>query len=287
MKTIPRSRFRVARLLRSCTPLRRGVVSLVGAGPGDPGLLTLQAALRIAEAEVVFHDALVSDTILDLCRPGTRLVSVGKRRAAHSVPQARIVAALIDEARAGRCVVRLKGGDPFVFGRGGEEAVALIEAGVPFEIVPGVSAGIAVPALAGIPVTHRGLSGSAAFVTAHDLSDTREGLAHRARLAHLARGAETIVIFMAGAMLREVREVLLTAGLPAGTPAALIESGSLPQERVARGTVDTIPALLEPHAGGPVLVVVGKTVELSRALGIHREDPPATARREARQTRLG
>ena len=158
MKSVPRSHLRVGRLLRACEPLARGVVSLVGAGPGDPGLLTLKAAYRLGEADVVFYDALVSAAILDLCRPGTRLVSVGKRRGAHSVSQADIVAALVREARLGRSVVRLKGGDPFVFGRGGEEALALLDAGIPFEVVPGISAGIAVPAIAGIRVTHRGLA---------------------------------------------------------------------------------------------------------------------------------
>jgi uroporphyrin-III C-methyltransferase len=264
---LPRSLFRLGRLLRASAALPPGVVSLVGAGPGDPGLLTVKAARRLGEADVVFHDALVSEAILELCRPGTRLVPVGKRRGAHTLPQEEIVEALVREARAGRMVVRLKGGDPFVFGRGGEEALALRDAGIPFEVVPGVSAGVAVPAVAGIPLTHRGLSGSAAFVTAHHLGDDDTGEAVRARIAQLARGADTLVIFMAGAELQAVRRTLLDAGTPPGTPAALIESGTLPEQRVARGTLGTLPELLEPRCGGPVLVVVGKTVDLSEALG--------------------
>ena len=135
----------------------------MGAGPGDPGFLTLRAAQRLREADVVYHDALVSLDVLALCRKDARLVPVGKRRASVLRPQRDIEAALIRDARQGLAVVRLKGGDPFVFGRGGEEALALLRSGISFEIIPGVSSGIAVPALAGIPLTHRGLSSSAAL----------------------------------------------------------------------------------------------------------------------------
>ncbi len=261
MKTPSRAHFRVARLLRACSGLPAGVVSLVGAGPGDPGLLTLKAARRLAEADVVFHDALVSDEILELCRPGIRLVSVGKRRGSVTLPQDEIVKALVREARAGRSVVRLKGGDPFVFGRGGEEALALLASGTAFEIVPGVSAGVAVPALAGIPLTHRGMSSSVAFVTAHHVTESCAQ-----RLAHLAHGSDTLVVFMAGAQLHEVRGSLAAAGMPADTPAALVESGSLPRQRVARGTLATLPDLLAPRASGPVLLILGRTVGLSDEL---------------------
>lgn len=247
-------------------PGRGGSVSLVGAGPGDPGLLTLRGAERLREADVVYHDALVSPGILALCREGARVVNVGKRRGAHARDQRVIEALLVRDARAGLAVVRLKGGDPFVFGRGGEEAIALIGKGVPFEVIPGVSSGTAVPALAGIPLTHRGLSGSAAFVTAHDLAPGAAGDAVRSRLLHLARGADTLIVFMAGAELARIREVLLEAGLPGRTPAALIESGSLPEERIATGTLRGLESLRGEAPAGPVLLVVGKTVALADQL---------------------
>ena len=254
--------FRLGRLLRACEPLERGVVSLVGAGPGDPGLLTIKAARRLGEADVVYHDALVSDEILTLCTPGARLVPVGKRRGAVTMPQEAIVDAMAQDAARGLAVVRLKGGDPFVFGRGGEEALALLERGVSFEIVSGVSSGIAVPASAGIPVTHRGVAGSVAFVTAHDAADPAE----RSRLSHLAQGADTIVIFMAGTELPGVARALLEAGLPGSTAAAVIESGTRAEQRVSRGTLDRLGMLGGSPANGPVLAVVGRTVALGDLL---------------------
>lgn len=265
-------------------PLRAGggIVSLVGAGPGDAGLLTLRAAQRLREADVVYHDALVSAEVLACCRPQARLVPVGKRRGSAPVPQSQIEADLVREARSGLRVVRLKGGDPFVFGRGGEEALTLLRAGVPFEVVPGVTSGTSVPALAGIPLTHRGVSRSAAFLTAHDLTGTGDGRAARARLAHLARGAETLVLFMAGAELDRVRRTLLGAGLAASTPAALIESGTTPDERSVLGTIGDLPDLLVRLApnGGPLLAVIGGTVALAAEIG-----PAMTAVNPAKVTR--
>ena len=254
----------------------RGSVSLVGAGPGDPDLLTLKGARRLRQADVVYYDALVDSELLGHCRPGAVRVPVGKRRGRLTLPQEGINGALVRDARAGRRVVRLKGGDPFVFGRGGEEALALLRAGVPFEVVPGVTSGVAVPALAGIPVTHRGLSTSAAFVTAHDLADGPEGEAARRRLGDLARGADTLVVFMAGAHLGRVERTLLEAGLPEETPAAVIESGSFKSQCVRRGTLRGLSSLgtatgEEAPGGaakgqGPVLIVLGRTVALGALL---------------------
>ena len=261
-KTTSPALFRVGRLLRACEPAAAGVVSLVGAGPGDPGLLTIKAARRLGEADVIYHDALVSDAILTLCRPGARLVPVGKRRGSIRMSQEAIIDALAVDARRGLTVVRLKGGDPFVFGRGGEEALALLERGVTFEIVPGISSGIAVPAAAGIPVTHRGVSSSVAFVTAHDVADASV----RARLRHLAQGADTLVIFMAGTELPGVAKALIDAGLPGGTEAAVIESGTRVEERILRVTLDGLGASLPVPASGPLLVVVGRTVALGDIL---------------------
>jgi uroporphyrin-III C-methyltransferase len=251
---------------RGDRPGSRGQVTLVGAGPGDPGLLTLTAVRRLRAADVVYYDALVNHAVLEHARPGARLVDVGKRRGASPVPQAEIEAALAREAQAGRRVVRLKGGDPFVFGRGGEEAVALRRLGIDVEVVPGVSAGIAVPSAAGIPVTHRGLSSSAAFVTAHDLGGGADGIAARRRLGRLARSADTLVVFMAGAHLERLRTTLIDAGLPPTTPAAVIESGTLPAQRAEYGTLDRLEALGAARGGGPVLVVVGATVALAAIL---------------------
>ena len=243
-------------------------MSLVGAGPGDPELMTLKGARRLREADAVYYDALAPRELLEWCRPEASLVAVGKRRGAASVRQSEIEAALVRDARAGLSVVRLKGGDPFVFGRGGEEALALLREGIPFELVPGVTSGTAAPALAGIPLTHRGVSSSAAFVTAHDLEESSGECAAAARLRHLALGAGTIVIFMAGAQLARVRRNLLEAGLAPDHPAALIESGTTPEERVAIGTVGGLEGLREElgEAGGPVLIVVGPTVSLSSQL---------------------
>lgn len=243
--------------------MERIAVSLVGAGPGDPGLLTLRAADRLRTADVILHDALVSTEILALRGPSSRLVSVGKRRGRATLTQDQINARLIDEARAGGRVVRLKGGDPFVFGRGGEEALALLAAGVAFEIVPGVCSGIAVPGLAGIPLTHRGVSASAAFVTAHDLSAGAASRRGRERLRHLAQGADTLVIFMARDELARVRRTLIVAGLSPETPAALIESGSTPQEAISRSDLRRLDALAAGSGRGPALLVVGETVAIS------------------------
>jgi uroporphyrin-III C-methyltransferase len=238
----------------------------VGAGPGDPDLLTVAAVARLATADVVYYDALVGPGVLAHARPGARLVPVGKRRGAAIMGQEAIVAALVRDVRAGRRVVRLKGGDPFVFGRGGEEALGLLRAGIRAEIVPGVSAGIAVPAAAGIPLTHRGVSSSAALCTAHDLGDGPEGRALRRRIGRLARAAETLVLFMAGAHLDRLREVLIAAGVPPALPAAVVESGTLPAERVRRGVVADLAGLGTEIGRGPILVVIGPTVALAEAL---------------------
>jgi len=245
---------------------RPGSVSLVGAGPGDPDLLTVAAVARLAAADVIYYDALIGPGVLAHARPGARLVAVGKRRGAAVMSQEAIEAALIREVRAGRRVVRLKGGDPFVFGRGGEEALALLRAGIRAEIVPGITAGVAVPAAAGIPLTHRGVASSAALCTAHDLGDSPAGRALRRRIGRLARAAETLVLFMAGAHLGRLRDVLIEAGLPRTTPAAVVESGTLPGERARRGVLADLADLGAGGSGGPILVVVGATVALAEAL---------------------
>ena len=198
-----------------------GMIYLVGAGPGDPELLTLRAVSALRSADTIIYDRLVHPGALAHAAPHTRLLYVGKEGGGAQVPQAEICELLISQARLGRTVVRLKGGDPFVFGRGGEEALALEAAGLPYAVIPGVSSGVAAPALAGIPVTHRGIAASVTFATC----TLAEG---EVSWAHLA-GAPTLVLFMAGARLGEVSARLMAAGKAASTPAAIIESASLPE----------------------------------------------------------
>lgn len=240
-----------------------GTVYLVGAGPGDPGLLTLRAAELLERADVLVYDALVSDAILERSARAER-VYVGKRGGQHSRTQEQINAILIDLAGKHGTVVRLKGGDPFVFGRGGEEALALVEAGVPFEVVPGVTAGIAAPAYAGIPVTQRGMSASVAFVTGHE-DPTKPDT--DVDWAHLARGVGTVVFYMGVGKMAENFRRLVEHGRAPETPAAAIEWGTYPRQRTVAGTLETLPAIArEAGIGAPSLIVVGEVVSLRDTL---------------------
>ena len=238
-----------------------GTVWLVGAGPGDPGLLTLNAAHALAEADVVLHDALVSPEILALA-PRARLEPVGKRAGGARTKQLRINQRLIDLARDRQRVVRLKGGDPLVFGRGGEEALALAAAGIRFRIIPGISAGIGGTASAGIPVTHRGLARSVAFVTGHDATGELPALDWHA----LSRGADVLVLYMALRQAGAIAARLRAAGRAPDEPVAFISAASTPRQRVAITTLAeaaTIAASIPATA--PTLIVVGPVVAL-RAL---------------------
>ena len=232
----------------------KGQVALVGAGPGDPGLLTVRATELLSRAEVVFYDALVDSAVLDWCRPDAELVPVGKRGGAPSTAQAAIEREMIAAARAGRFVVRLKGGDPFVFGRGGEEVLALAGAGVSVEVVPGVSSVVAAPALAGIPLTHRGLAASFAVTTAR----RADGALHDFR--DLA-GVDTLVVMMVVNSLAAVADQLVAAGRSPSCPAAVVESASTPSQRVVRGVLRTIASQSRAaRVEGPALLVVGDVV---------------------------
>jgi siroheme synthase len=273
-KTTPPALFRLGRLLRASSALPAGVVSLVGAGPGDPGLLTIKAARRIGEADVIYHDALVSDAILKLCRPGVRLVAVGKRRGKITMPQEAIVDALAREARRGLAVVRLKGGDPFVFGRGGEESPGLARARRALRDRPRRVLRRRRPRGRGYSCHPSGHVELRRIVTAHDVADP----AVRTRLSHLAQGADTLVIFMAGTELHGVEAALIDAGLPRATEAAIIESGTRAEERILRGTLDGLGALLPASASGPLLVVLGPTVALGDALRAARRKQAAASR---------
>ena len=209
-------------------------VVLVGAGPGAADLLTVRAARVLAAAEVVVFDRLVTEEVLDLVPPSAERIYVGKSRADHCLPQDEINALLVRLGRTGRRVVRLKGGDPFVFGRGGEEIEALAAAGVPYEIVPGVTAALACAAQAGIPLTHRAVARSLTFVTGH----TRDGVLD-IDFEAAARGG-TLAVYMGLVTLPGLRDGLLAAGLPPGTPAALVERGGTAAQRMLRGTLDEL-----------------------------------------------
>ena len=228
-------------------------IHLVGAGPGDPDLLTLRAARLLAEADVVVHDGLVSPDILAMARPGAELVSVAKRRSHHSVPQAEINALLVREARAGRRVVRLKGGDPLVFGRGGEEAEEARACGIPVEIVPGISAANGAAAAAQIALTHRDASSAVSFVAGQckGLSDQN--------WAGLAGKGRTLVIYMGVKTAPQIAEKLMEDGLAPDMPVAVIENATRPEQRVLRGPLAALPDLVvTERVQSPALIVIGE-----------------------------
>ncbi len=247
-----------------------GFVYLVGAGPGDPELLTLRAVAALQKADAIIYDRLVHPGALAHAAPHTRLLYVGKEGGGAQVPQREINELLVSQARLGRTVVRLKGGDPFVFGRGGEEALALEAARIPYAVVPGVSSGIAAPALAAIPVTHRGLSASVTFATCTRADGGIDW-------AHLA-GAGTLVLFMAGAKIGEVAERLIAAGRSAATPAAIIESASLPEQRVTTAPLCELGAAAAAAViGSPALLVIGEVVALREQLASLGQLPAVTS----------
>ncbi|MFL5319415.1 MAG: uroporphyrinogen-III C-methyltransferase [Myxococcaceae bacterium] len=258
--------------------MKTGIVYLVGAGPGAPDLITLRGAEALRKAQTVVYDRLVHPDLLRLAPARARLIYAGKEGGGPQTTQEEINEILVAQARLGRTVVRLKGGDPFVFGRGGEEALALAEARIPFEIVPGISSGVGVPALAGIPVTHRGLSRSVTFVTAH----TKDGDQQWARYAP----GDTLVIFMGGQRLKQTAAELIRAGRASSTPAAVIESGSWDNERVIEGTLgDIAERVAAADLGSPALFVVGEVISLRQKLSesLQRAEPSQRSRKGAVQ----
>jgi uroporphyrin-III C-methyltransferase/precorrin-2 dehydrogenase/sirohydrochlorin ferrochelatase len=267
----------------SATAATGGFVSLVGAGPGDPELLTLKAARALAGADVVFYDGLVSNDVLELAR-GAQRFSVAKRAGGGGTPQESIHHLLVRAARRGKRVVRLKGGDPFVFGRGGEEALALAAAGVPFEVIPGISSALAAPALAGIPVTHRGLASAFLVVAGHSASS------YRPVLDGLAPGAATVVVLMGVATRAELATFLLARGWEAATPAALLLAAGTPDSHAWVGTLASLgdAAIPAPLADAPGTIVIGAVVAVADASRIDAgtvagpESPFCAAERSAR-----
>ncbi|WP_043764176.1 siroheme synthase CysG [Aeromonas taiwanensis] len=237
-----------------------GEVVLVGAGPGDPGLLTLKALQQIQQAEVVLYDQLVSAEILDLVRRDATLVSVGKKAGAHSVPQEETNRLLVEYARAGNRVVRLKGGDPFMFGRGGEELEVLAEEGIPFSVVPGITAAAGATAYAGIPLTHRDHAQSAVFITGHCQKEGKEP-----DWQQLATTNQTLVIYMGLMRSEHIQQQLVSHGRGQSTPIAIIERGTTARQRVLTGTLAEL-AELAAQAVSPSLIVIGEVVSLRKQL---------------------
>lgn len=245
-------------------PAATGKVYLTGAGPGDPELITLKAVRLLGTADLVLIDDLVDRALLEHARPDARVVEVGKRGGCKSTPQAFIERLMIRAARAGKIVVRLKGGDPFVFGRGGEEVIALEAAGVQVEVISGVTAGIAAPAAVGIPVTHRGLARGVTLVTGH----TRDGAAPDWKaLAALAQAAgTTLVIYMGMKNIAAMCVQLQDAGLSAATPAAAVQSGTCDRQRHVTATLATLAvAVADARLASPAVIVIGAVAQLARA----------------------
>jgi len=252
-------------------PFAPGTVWLVGAGPGDPGLLTALALHALEQAEVVVHDALVSDEILALVGDRARLVDAGKRGGGRRVPQAATTARLIAEARAGHRVLRLKGGDPFMFGRGAEEAQALAAAGIGFRLVPGVTAGIGGLAYAGIPATHRDINGAVTFVTGHG------GDGRPVDWSALA-GNPVLVVYMGLGALHDIALRLIAAGRAVETPLAIVSDASTSRQRVIETTLGAASlAARREHATSPAIIVIGDVVKSRRDLDWFVPRPAAAA----------
>jgi uroporphyrinogen III methyltransferase/synthase len=249
-----------------------GKVYLVGAGPGDPGLITVKGLALLKKADVIIHDRLIPHELLAEARSDAEIIDAGKAQHDHRIPQPQINALLVEKALAGKQVVRLKGGDPFVFGRGSEEALHCYSAGVPFEIVPGVTSAVAVPAYAGIPVTQRDLASAFTVFTGHENPNKPESAVDYPALVSAAR-AGTLVLLMGVTYLTSIVDMLLKAGLDGDTAAACIESGTLPNQRVIEGTLSTIVALAQTaQVQSPALFVIGEVVKL-RGAGLNWYNP--------------
>jgi uroporphyrin-III C-methyltransferase len=250
-------------ITRVCCEAKRGTVYLVGAGPGDPGLLTLKALALLETCDAVVYDYLVNPEVLSHVHAFAERIYVGKVGGGRHTPQRQINLLLIQQARAGKRVVRLKGGDPFLFGRGAEEAEALVEAGVPFEVVPGISSALAVPTYAGIPLTHRGMSSSVAVITGARGGD---GAYESGAFAHPA-SADTVVVLMGVAHLREIANDLVNSGRSAETPAAVVRWGTYNGQQTVTGTLGSIAVEAE-RAGlrAPAVIIIGEVVRLRERL---------------------
>ena len=262
-------------------PAKSGIVYLVGAGPGDPGLITVRGAELLRSADVVVYDYLSNPRLLAHC-PNAEAIYVGKKAAHHSMTQEQINALLVEKGEAGKRVVRLKGGDPFVFGRGGEECEALAAAGIPFEVVPGVTAAIAAPAYAGIPVTHRELNSSFTFITGHEKEEAYRESAAKSHDPGAASDLDwsalaklpCLAFYMGVRSLPRICQKLIEHGMPAETPAATIRWGTTPRQRTIVGTVSDLPTkVAEAGLGPPALTIIGKVVQLRQTLNWFERRP--------------
>ncbi|WP_424358311.1 uroporphyrinogen-III C-methyltransferase [Methanocella sp. MCL-LM] len=244
-----------------------GKVYLIGGGPGDPELITLKAVRILGQADVILYDALVGPGIRQYFNPEAELIDVGKRADKHTVPQEEMNRMLVEQAKKHKVVARLKGGDPYVFGRGGEEAEELAKNNIDFEVVPGISSAIAAPAAASIPVTHRDLASSVTFITGHEDPTKGESALNFKSLAAMNG---TLVILMGVSRLRDNVQALLDNGKAADTPVAIVEKGTTPGQRITVGTLTTIVDLAEKRGvEAPAIVVVGDVVKMHEVLGVH------------------
>ena len=266
-----------ARRASSATPAP-GTVTLLGAGPGDPELLTVKAVKALQAAQLVLHDHLVSPAVLELLPPQAERIYVGKESSRHTLPQEDIIELMLRLARSGRSLLRIKGGDGYIFGRGGEEAQALAAEGIPFTVIPGLTAAQGAAASVGIPLTHRDHAASLVLATGH----LRDGKGLDMDWAMLARPRQTVVLYMGVNNLPEICRQLMAHGLPGDTPAALVEKATLPDERCITGTVAELPALALRHqVRPPALIMIGGVVtvraQLQPALATDPTADPATA----------
>lgn len=249
-------------------------VALIGAGPGDPDLLTVKAARLLGQADIVFHDALIYPGVLDLTQPKARCVPVGKRGGRASTPQLAIHEHLIRAAREGLRVVRLKGGDPFIFGRGGEECMALRAAGIPFEVIPGITSGSAAATYAGVPLTYRATSQSVLFVTGHSANPEKP-----INWPALAHGADTLVIYMGVESLDKTCQALVLAGKAGTTPAMAVEWATVSQKEVS-STLQGLPAACtRERLKSPAIILIGDVVALREALAFQPDLPARVPQR--------
>jgi uroporphyrin-III C-methyltransferase len=241
-----------------------GKVYLVGAGPGDPKLLTVKAVELIQQADVLIYDRLgVSDEILSMAPARVEKIFVGKRTGLHEVPQDKITELIIEKAKEGNKVIRLKGGDPFIFGRGGEEAEALVTEGIEFEVVPGISSSVSAPMYAGIPLTHRDYAASVAIITGHRAGDAEKTV----DWVKIAKAVDTMVILMGVESLEGIMGKLLAGGISPDRPIAMIESGTLPQQRTLIATLGTIvKEATEKKIKPPSIILIGEVATLGRKL---------------------
>lgn len=245
---------------------KRATVYLVGSGPGALDLLTLRAARLIGEADVIVHDHLIADGVLDLARADAEKIYVGKESSKHTLPQDALNLLLVRLAREGKTVVRLKGGDPYIFGRGGEEVEALAASGIPFEVVPGVTAAMGCAAYAGIPLTHREHAQAVTFVTGHLKDGIKNGVVDLDWPA-LARPKQTLVFYMGVASVDIICQQLIAHGLPATQAAAVVQSGTTPRQRVLTADLATLPERMRTAGiGTPALIIVGGVVTLQKRL---------------------